>query len=162
MTTGPTGGVAKSLTVPFAFTSSESPSTFTCSLDSAPFTACTSPTSVTVPAGKHTFRVTAKDALDNADSTPASVTFTAYNCSALTAAVSDAQTKADAASKAVTKAKKALKKAKKSGDAGKVKKAKKKLKKAKEAQKSADATLATAQASAAPCAGSAARTVATR
>ena len=157
ITVGPTGGVAKSLTVPVAFTSTETPSTFTCSLDSAAFTACTSPTTLTVTPGQHTFRVTAKDAVDNADTTPASVTFTAYNCATLTAAVTSAQTNVDTAAKAVTKAKKALKKAKKSGKAHKIKKAKKKLKKAKAAQATAAAALTAAQGAAAPCGGASAR-----
>jgi hypothetical protein len=145
--------VAKSLTVPIAFTSTEAGSTFTCSLDTAAFASCTSPASVTVTSGQHTFRVIAKDSAQNADPTPASVTFTAYDCKTLVPAVTAAQANADAASKSVSKAKKALKKAKKSGNASKIKKAKKKLKKAKAAQTAANAALAAAQASAAPCGG---------
>ena len=76
----------------------------------------------------HTFSVAATDAALNADPTPATVTFTAYDCPTLQAAVAKAQKKAD-------KAKKALKKAKQSGNAAKIAKAKKKLKKAKKALK---------------------------
>ena len=89
--------------------------------------------------GVHTFKVAATDAALNTDATPATVTFTAYDCPTLNAAVAKAQKKA-------AKAKKALKKAKKSGNAAKIKKAKKKLKKAKKALKAA-------KAAAAPCGG---------
>ena len=95
------------------------------------------PQSITVTPGVHTFKVAAKDAAGNTDTTPATVTFTAYDCPTLTAAVAKAQKKAD-------KAKKALKKAKKSGNKAKIAKAKKKLKKAKKALKAA-------KAAAAPC-----------
>jgi hypothetical protein len=160
--TGPAGGIAKSLTVPISFSSTEAGSTFTCKLDTGAFASCNSPTTVTVTSGPHTFQVVAKDIAGNADTTPASVTFTAYDCKTLVPAVTAAQAKADAATKAVAKAKKALKKAKKSGKASKVKKAKKKLKKAKAALKSAGAELSAAQAAAAPCGGSVAKTVARR
>jgi multidrug resistance efflux pump len=90
-----------------------------------------------VTPGVHTFSVAATDAALNADLTPATVTFTAYDCPTLQAAVAKAQKQAD-------KAKKAVKKAKKSGNASKIKKAKKKLKKAKKALKKA-------KAAAAPC-----------
>lgn len=151
--TSPTaGGVAKSLTVPVSFTASETGSTFQCAVDGASFATCTSPQSLTVTSGSHTVQVKATDAAGNADATPASVTFTAYDCSSLSAAVTAAQAKADAAAKAVAKATKALKKAKQSHNASKIKKAKKKLKAAKAAKKSADAALAAAKAAAAPCA----------
>ena len=151
ITSSPTGGVAKSLSVPISFTSSEPGSTFSCTLDTGAAANCSSPTTLTVTPGQHTFKVAAKDASNNVDATPASVTFTAYDCPTLTAAVTAAQAKVDAAAKKVSKAKKALKKAKKSGDATKVAKAKKKLKKAKAAAKAAKADLATAQGAAAPC-----------
>ena len=143
--------ISKSLTLPIAFTSSESPSTFSCKVDTGTAASCTSPKSITVTPGVHTFSVAATDAAMNADATPATVTFTAYDCPTLTAAVTAAQAKADAANKKVSKAKKALKKAKKSGNASKIKKAKKKLKKAKAAAKAANAALASAKAAAAPC-----------
>jgi hypothetical protein len=137
ITSSPVGGIAKSLTVPIGFTSSETPSTFSCKVDTGAAAACTSPKSITVTPGVHTFSVAATDALNNTDATPATVTFTAYDCTALNAAVAKAQ-------KSVAKAKKALKKAKKSGNAAKIAKAKKKLKKAKKALKKA-------KAAAAPC-----------
>lgn len=152
ITSSPAGGVAKSLTVPIGFASSEAGSTFQCALDAAAFAGCTSPATLTVTPGQHTFQVKATDAGSNTDATPASVTFTAYDCTTLNAAVAAAQTKADAAKAAVAKAAKALKKAKKSHNPSKIKKAKKKLKAAKAAQKKALAALAAAKAAAAPCA----------
>jgi hypothetical protein len=151
--TSPTAGVAKSLTVPFTFSSTEAGSTFTCKVDTGAFAACNSGGSLTVTPGAHTFQVVAKDSAGNADATPASVTFTAYDCKTLSADVTAAQAKADAADKKAKKAKKALKKAKKSGDTKKIAKAKKKLKKAKKAAKAAKAALSSAQTAAAPCGG---------
>ena len=139
ITSSPAGGIAKSLTVPIGFTSSETPSTFSCKVDTGAAAACTSPKSITVTPGVHTFSVAATDASLNTDATPATVTFTAYDCPTLNAAVAKAQKK-------VAKAKKALKKAKQSGNAVKIAKAKKKLKKAKKALKAA-------KAAAAPCGG---------
>ena len=152
--TSPTASaVVKSLTVPVTFTSSEANSTFTCKLDGGAFAPCTSGASLTVSAGQHTLSVAAKDSVGNTDLSPASVTFTAYDCKTLSAAVTAAQAKADAADKKAKKAKKALKKAKKSGDTKKIAKAKKKLKKAKKAAKAAKADLSSAQTAAAPCGG---------
>jgi hypothetical protein len=62
----------------FSFTGSDDVTppaslTFECSLDSAPFTACTSPQTYTgLTDGSHTFQVRAKDAADNVDPTPPS------------------------------------------------------------------------------------------
>jgi hypothetical protein len=72
ITNGPASSTT-STSASFAFQSPETGTTFACSLDSAPFTACTSPkdyTSLTV--GQHTFQVRATDAAGNVDQTPAS------------------------------------------------------------------------------------------
>jgi hypothetical protein len=55
----------------FEFTSSEPGSTFECSLDGGPFAACTSPDTVKVKKGKHSFAVRAKDPAGNVDGSPA-------------------------------------------------------------------------------------------
>lgn len=56
----------------FSFASSEPGSTFQCSLDAAPFTACVSPEMYPgLSEGAHTFRVSATDAAENFDATPA-------------------------------------------------------------------------------------------
>ena len=61
----------------FKFSSSELNATFECSLDSAPFAACTSPDYVTVPhSGPHKFHVRAVDAAGNVDPTPAVYSWT--------------------------------------------------------------------------------------
>jgi hypothetical protein len=60
----------------FQFTATE-PSIFECSLDTAPFAACSSPASYTgLGAGSHTFRVRATDTAGNTDPTPAQQTWT--------------------------------------------------------------------------------------
>ncbi len=61
----------------FAFTSSETNSSFACSLDGAAFTTCTSPQSLSgLGDGSHTFRVRAVDAAGNFDPTPATFVWT--------------------------------------------------------------------------------------
>ncbi len=61
----------------FGFTSSETGSTFECSLDGGPFAACVSPISYAALAhGSHTFRVRATDPATNRDPTPAQHTWT--------------------------------------------------------------------------------------
>ncbi|MDQ5808241.1 MAG: right-handed parallel beta-helix repeat-containing protein [Actinomycetota bacterium] len=61
----------------FTFTSSESGSTFECSMDGAAYASCTSPKAYSnLAAGSHTFRVRARDAAGNVDATPAEQAFT--------------------------------------------------------------------------------------
>jgi hypothetical protein len=60
----------------FTFSSTESPSTFACTLDGGAPEACTSPKSYSgLGIGSHTFTVTATDASNNADLSPASATW---------------------------------------------------------------------------------------
>jgi large repetitive protein len=60
----------------FGFDSSDSGVTFECSLDSSPFSACTSPKIYSgLQDGSHTFEVRARDKSGNADLTPASHTW---------------------------------------------------------------------------------------
>jgi hypothetical protein len=76
ITFGPTGPSGADWAA-FSFTSSESPSTFGCSVDGGTFGSCTSPTSVhELSDGAHTFRVRSTDAAGNTDPTPAERTWT--------------------------------------------------------------------------------------
>ncbi len=146
------GGVAKSLTVPIDFTSTEAGSSFQCALDSGAFASCTSGQALTLASGPHSVTVKATDPAGNTDASPASVTFSAYDCPTLNAAAQAAASQVTTAQTKVAKAKKALKKAKKTHNATKIKKAKKKLKKAKAELKTAQAAATAAQQAAAPCA----------
>jgi hypothetical protein len=67
---------ASSASASFTFTSSETGSTFVCSLDAAGFAPCTSPKTYDgLGDGNHAFRVQAVDPAGNADPTPASYTW---------------------------------------------------------------------------------------
>jgi Domain of unknown function (DUF5122) beta-propeller len=73
---GPQEGSTTGGSVTFAFSSSEPGSSFECSLDGAAFSQCASPASYNLTDGSHTFEVKATDPEGNADTTPASRTWT--------------------------------------------------------------------------------------
>jgi len=62
----------KKKTATFEFTANEPGATFECSLDGKPFAACSSPDTLKVKKGKHSFAVRAADAGGNVDGSPAS------------------------------------------------------------------------------------------
>ncbi|MFO0593676.1 MAG: Ig-like domain-containing protein [Myxococcaceae bacterium] len=76
ITAGPPA-LSNSASASFTFNATEAGSTLQCSLDGAPFVACTSPLTLSGLAdGAHTLRVRAMDAVGNLDPTPASYTWT--------------------------------------------------------------------------------------
>jgi hypothetical protein len=73
---GPSGPTSDS-TPTFAFSSSETGSTFACKVDSGSFAPCSSPhTTAALTDGAHTFEVKASDQAGNTDASPASRSFT--------------------------------------------------------------------------------------
>ncbi|HEV2902653.1 MAG TPA: DNRLRE domain-containing protein, partial [Gaiellaceae bacterium] len=87
--TGPSG-TTTSTTETFTFSADDAAATFECSLDSAPWAACSSPRHLSgITAGPHTFRVRAIDSAGNPDPSSASRTWTANvsSCIAGTATV---------------------------------------------------------------------------
>ncbi len=76
ITSGPSGSTT-STSASFAFSSTESGSTFECKLDSGSYAACTSPKSYSALAtGSHTFSVRATDAAGNTDASAATQSWT--------------------------------------------------------------------------------------
>jgi type VII secretion-associated serine protease mycosin len=73
--TSPPTGFQTSSVVTMKFSASGATS-FQCSLDNEPYHACTSPQQFGVGPGTHTFKVFARDAAGNEDTTPASTTWT--------------------------------------------------------------------------------------
>ena len=74
--TGPNGLVAQA-SASFVFAANESDVTYSCSVDGAPYVACTSPDSMmSLAQGAHTFAVRATDAAGHTDGTPASRAWT--------------------------------------------------------------------------------------
>jgi hypothetical protein len=67
---------SKTQTATFAFSANEAGASFQCSLDGDAFAACTSPATVKVGKGGHTFAVAATDAAGNADGSPATFSWT--------------------------------------------------------------------------------------
>jgi hypothetical protein len=75
ITGGPSGTVTTT-SASFTFASTETGSTFGCSLDGAPYTSCSSPTAYTnLTNGTHTFAVRATDAAGNTDGSAATSTW---------------------------------------------------------------------------------------
>jgi concanavalin A-like lectin/glucanase superfamily protein len=75
ITSGPTG-TTPSMSAGFTFTATE-PATFECSLDAAPFAACTSPYEAqNLAQGPHSFAVRGTDAAGNVDASPATRAWT--------------------------------------------------------------------------------------
>lgn len=66
ITGGPATGSSSGPHVAFTFTVSDG--TVTCSFDGAPATPCASPVAVNLPAGPHTFKISATDSVGNTDS----------------------------------------------------------------------------------------------
>jgi hypothetical protein len=94
--------ITNSTSATFEFSSSESGSTFECSLDGGAWARCTSPASYDgLSNGNHTFEVRAKDAAGNIDSTPASQSWT-VDTTAPTAVSTDPTNGATAVARSVS------------------------------------------------------------
>ena len=95
ITFGPSG-LSGSSYAAFAFTSSESGSTFACSLDGGAFRRCLSPTSYAgLSDGPHTFSVRATDVAGNTDPTPAERSWTVDTVAPETSILSGPPTPSD-------------------------------------------------------------------
>ena len=76
ITSGPANSTT-STSASFAFTSTETGSSFTCKLDAGAYASCSSPKAYSaLSIGSHTFSVRATDAAGNTDATPATRSFT--------------------------------------------------------------------------------------
>ena len=96
ITSGPTGTTTDN-TPTFAFTASESGSTFQCQLDAGAWAACTSPwTTSALTDGMHGIAVRATDAAGNTDATPATQSFTVAAAAAPQTLVGDCDGAVDA------------------------------------------------------------------
>jgi Big-like domain-containing protein len=76
ITNGPSAGSTTAAAVTFEFTSNDAGATFECAVDLATFAACTSPQTLDLASGAHTFAVRAKDVDGLVDPSPASVAWT--------------------------------------------------------------------------------------
>lgn len=103
--------------------------TFECSVDNAPFSACTSPVTYNLPPGGHVFRVRALDNFNTPDSSPASRIWTVRNvpCEQAGAAYKAAQSKFFSQQQKLVKAKKQLHRAHAHGTAAQLQHAKNKV-----------------------------------
>ena len=151
ITTSPANGIAKTLKVPFAFTSDETGVTYQCALDAAAYALCANPATITVKSGKHTLAVRARDAAGNLDPFPAKTTFTAYDCQSLNADVAKLKKKVKALKKAIKKTENKLDQAIADGDRAEVKELKAKLTKLEKKKTKKTKQLAKAKQAAAPC-----------
>ena len=151
ITTSPANGIAKSLKVPFAFTSDETGVTYQCALDAAAYALCANPATITVKSGKHTLAVRARDAAGNLDPFPAKTTFTAYDCQSLNADVAKLKKQVKALKKAIKKTENKLDQAIADGDQAEVKELKAKLTKLEKKKTKKTKQLAKAKQAAAPC-----------
>jgi hypothetical protein len=79
ITSGPSG-VTHSASATFTFESDDEEATFECRVDGGDWEACTSPHTVTVGPGVHTFEVRAVDSVGNVDPTPAARTWEYQVC----------------------------------------------------------------------------------
>ena len=96
ITSGPTGTTTDN-TPTFAFTASESGSTFQCQLDAGAWAACTSPwTTSALTDGMHGIAVRATDAAGNTDATPATQSFTVAAAAAPQTLVGDSTVQSSA------------------------------------------------------------------
>lgn len=136
ITSGPEhGAVVLPGPVSYTFVADIGPTaTFQCSVDNAPFTACTSPATYNLPPGGHLFKVRAVDGVMTPDPTPEVRIWTVRNvpCEQAGAAYREAQGKYFAWQQKLVKAKRQLHRAHNHGTAVEFQHAKNKVKRVKE------------------------------